>query len=187
MPSIINHVHHVFSNPFFSYSGPILKTGSNCVFMMKDGSSYEGQFTAGEITGKGVRRFPNGHIYTGDFVNGEFTGYGEYLGDEERYVGQFANNMRHGEGELHSKVGVYVKGRFIKHKLNGCCIFELEYKPSNISQFVITLNDNIILEKAELTIQYTNGEEEKVKEAISSPHFPLVQNIVQQVLSKRVS
>jgi len=34
---------------------------------MRDGGFYEGEFTNGEITGKGTMKWPNGATYTGEF------------------------------------------------------------------------------------------------------------------------
>jgi len=44
---------------------------------MSDGSSYEGQFQNGEMTGQGAFRSPDGSLRTGTFTNGKLDGSGE--------------------------------------------------------------------------------------------------------------
>ena len=47
---------------------------------MRDGSVYEGAFEHGEITGQGLRSWPNGNSYSGEFRLGEMDGQGVWIG-----------------------------------------------------------------------------------------------------------
>ena len=192
---------HIFSNPFFSYTGPASKNGLNCVFIMRDGTSYEGEFQDSEITGRGTKRFPNGSTYTGDFVQGEFTGQGEYIGLKEHYVGEFANNMRHGRGKL-TKGGITVVGTFYRHKLNGECTVYM--KTDGIEFFTATFRNNVLDEWAPLQIAFISEEDpeeeeeeyeedeaekqqniEQCNEAASSQHIHSIRKAVERLLAFR--
>jgi hypothetical protein len=37
------------------------------ILIMKDGTYYEGEFSEGEMNGKGERRYNDGSIYKGEF------------------------------------------------------------------------------------------------------------------------
>jgi hypothetical protein len=90
------------------------------VFMMGDGSSYEGNFENGEISGYGTRRWPDGSSYSGQFHLGEFCGQGLYLGaNGEQYEGSFEGNRRHGYGKLSCGNGMTYSGEWSQHKFHG--------------------------------------------------------------------
>lgn len=68
------------------------------ILIMKDGTYYEGDFSEGEMNGKGERRYNDGSIYKGEFRNGERHGYGEiqYTKTGEWYKGEWHLNVRKG-------------------------------------------------------------------------------------------
>ena len=88
---------------------------------MADGSMITGQFHGGEITGIGIKKWPesDGRVYRGQFHEGEMHGQGEIdygnmaerLGDKI-YQGQFHLNSREGEGILTKTNGNVYKGNF---------------------------------------------------------------------------
>ncbi len=66
---------------------------------MKDGSFYEGQFSNGEITGIGIRKWAHyNNVYEGEFSRGELSGKGVMkYGDGSVYEGDWDRNMREGK------------------------------------------------------------------------------------------
>jgi len=178
-------IRHVFSNPFFSYQGPESKTGE-AVFLMGDGSSYEGHFVQGEISGKGVRRFPNGNTYSGDFIEGEFHGNGEWLSHTERYIGQFVNNQRHGEGELITQSGLVIRGNFHQQKLNGKCQVTLnsaQREKYHLKEFTAHFVQNSLNVEETLQVSGEDGTEEIFEHLESSPYSPFIQSIVRSEMT----
>ncbi len=84
------------------------------------GDSYEGDFTKGEITGKGFYTWKNKHTYLGDFVGGKMHGKGLYKWtDGNQYEGEYVNNIKEGQGEFKWKDGRIYKGAFKKGKPHG--------------------------------------------------------------------
>ena len=84
-----------------------------------DGTQYQGNFAAGEISGSGTMTFPNGDIYQGDFVCGKRQGRGRLISFEfgDVYEGEFMNNKMNGQGSLK-----YGDGRY-KYKFNKFFLF----------------------------------------------------------------
>ena len=90
------------------------------IFYNHNGDSYEGQFTNGEITGKGFYIWKNKHTYLGDFVAGKMHGRGIYKWtDGNQYEGEYINNIKEGQGEFKWKDGRIYKGTFKKGKPHG--------------------------------------------------------------------
>lgn len=50
--------------------------------VLRDGTKIAGDFTGGEITGNGVKIWPNGRIYHGQFTEGEMNGHGKLVYSE---------------------------------------------------------------------------------------------------------
>lgn len=42
--------------------------------MLRDGTKYTGEFKKGEITGRGLKVWPDGSVYQGEFLEGELHG-----------------------------------------------------------------------------------------------------------------
>nr|CAH8868614.1 unnamed protein product [Trichobilharzia regenti] len=115
-----------YRNGYYKYEGQ-WSDGKKCgngKFTMKDGSVYEGDFTDGEISGKGRRYYPlSKNEYIGHFMLGERHGYGRmnygngcvYEGDwlhnskhdGSKYTGGFIENKRSGAGCLWTTMFVY--------------------------------------------------------------------------------
>lgn len=93
-------------------------------FVWPQGSVYDGAWSEGSMTGRGVlgsvgddRLQP--FVYVGDFHHGELQGFGsvtflssESDGQEEHYVGEFLSSQLHGYGVITSVSGCRVSGRF---------------------------------------------------------------------------
>ena len=89
-------------------------------FYNNKGESYEGQYTNGELTGKGFYIWKNNHTYSGDFVNGKMHGRGIYKWpDGNQYEGEYINNIKEGQGEFRWKDGRIYKGSFKKGQPHG--------------------------------------------------------------------
>ena len=87
---------------------------------LPNGSSYEGDFKNGEMTGNGLRRWADGTTYSGSFKLGEMCGQGVWVSPSgEQYDGQFLNNRRHGQGDLTLADGTVYTGAFVDHKFHG--------------------------------------------------------------------
>ena len=72
---------------------------------LPDGSVYEGEFTEGEITGRGRRTYPGGMRYEGDLFRGEKHGQGKLrYADGSEYDGGWVEQRRQGSGKLVSAV-----------------------------------------------------------------------------------
>ncbi|VDQ00890.1 unnamed protein product [Trichobilharzia regenti] len=94
------------------------KRNGNGKFTMKDGSVYEGDFTDGEISGKGRRYYPlSKNEYIGHFMLGERHGYGRMnYGNGCVYEGDWLHNSKHGlfigaTGKIISSMGEFVNGK----------------------------------------------------------------------------
>ena len=78
------YVRHGFGsysyNSFYHYSGfweDNRKNGTG-VFVLKDGTRFHGQFKNGEISGNGVKIWPDANqVYSGTFLKGHMHGHGE--------------------------------------------------------------------------------------------------------------
>ena len=90
------------------------------IFTLGDGSSYEGNFLNGEMTGIGLRRWADGSTYSGSFKFGEMEGEGLYISNTgEKYEGTMKNNQRHGDGELTKASGDVYQGEFHTNRPHG--------------------------------------------------------------------
>ncbi len=118
---------YTYRNAFFKYTGAWVRgkkdgPGTLVLGPAGDGSTVEGTFRDGELTGYGKRVSAlSGVTYEGDFVEGEACGQGRTWSalTGEKYVGGFLNNRRHGEGELTSPDGAVYQGLFENHRKNG--------------------------------------------------------------------
>ena len=64
--------------------------------------------------GNGKMTFVNGDTYEGEYVEGKRRGHGVYKwkATNSRYVGEFLDNLKHGEGEMVYPDGSRYKGYF---------------------------------------------------------------------------
>ena len=107
----------------YKYTGEFLgdlKHGQGRLELLKDGNIYEGEFTRGEMTGKGKYIWQNGQRYEGDFVNGIKHGKGIYTWpDGFEYNGEYVNGIREGRGIYKWKDGRVFEGMFKNGKPDG--------------------------------------------------------------------
>ena len=74
---------------------------------------------------KGTYYYKNGFIkYEGDFVNDKYEGNGKYIYEnDEYYIGQFLNGLRHGKGTLYyKKCSIKYEGYFVNDEYNSKCL-----------------------------------------------------------------
>ena len=114
----------------------------------EDGQFFEGYFINGKINGKGIRKNLDGYTYNGEFFLGMKEGHGKeennkivYEGEfhkdlkcgkgilifkflEDKYEGEFENNVINGNGFYEWKNGNSFKGNFINGKMNGIGLFK---------------------------------------------------------------
>jgi hypothetical protein len=97
------------------------KHGSGGKFFLLGGATYEGDFSGGEMTGRGTKTWPDGRTYSGDFVGGELCGRGTWTSadGEEVYEGDFRDNRREGQGCSRLRGGDTYSGAFSAHRFHG--------------------------------------------------------------------
>lgn len=107
----------------YKYTGEFLgdlRHGQGRLEFLKDRNVYEGEFTRGEMTGKGKYLWSNKQIYEGDFVNGIKHGKGIYIWpDGFEYNGEYVNGIREGRGIYKWKDGRVFEGMFKNGKPDG--------------------------------------------------------------------
>ena len=107
----------------YSYEGEFLndvKNGKGKIYYNNNGDFYEGDFTNGQITGKGFYVWKNKHTYLGDFLGGKMHGKGLYKWtDGNEYEGEYINNIKEGEGVFKWKDGRIYKGTFVNGRPHG--------------------------------------------------------------------
>ncbi|KAJ1505907.1 Radial spoke head 1 [Coelomomyces lativittatus] len=77
--------------------------------------TYVGDRAAtGERHGKGTNTFPNGDVYEGEYEAGQRQGHGMYTWKKlkAKYIGQYFQNRRHGDGLFAYPDGSRYKGQF---------------------------------------------------------------------------
>ena len=65
----------------------------------------------------------NDYIYKGDFKNSLKEGYGEEIFDGYKYIGEFSDDKKNGQGKIILKNNDVYKGAFINDKFNGNGIY----------------------------------------------------------------
>ena len=60
--------------------------------------SYKGEFVEDKITGKGRFKWNENKSYNGSWLNNELSGYGILIDGDNKYIGYFEHNMKHGYG-----------------------------------------------------------------------------------------
>ncbi len=85
---------------------------------LANNSYYRGSFVDGEISGLGLRVWPDGSKYEGELQNGEMHGNGKWTKDDQTYTGNFSCNRRHGNGNYSCSTESY-SGNWLNHKYHG--------------------------------------------------------------------
>jgi hypothetical protein len=117
----------------YRYEGDFLNNlrhGHGRIEFLDCGDIYEGQFTKGKITGKGLFIWSNNQQYKGDFVDGIKHGKGKYKWpDGTEYEGEYKNGIREGFGLYKWKDGRIFEGTFKNGKPDGKGILTYKGKP----------------------------------------------------------
>lgn len=107
----------------YIYNGEFLednKDGYGKLEYLQNGDIYEGDFSKGEITGKGKYIWSNKEQYEGDFLNGIKHGKGIYKWpDGIVYEGEYKQGIREGKGKYKWKDGRIFEGMFKNGKPDG--------------------------------------------------------------------
>ncbi|MFZ5987585.1 MAG: stalk domain-containing protein [Bacillota bacterium] len=84
-------------------NGSQLKNGLG-ICLWPDGTRYEGEWSYGDMHGKGTTYFPNGEIYEGHFWNSQRSGTGKYTWiNGDTYIGEWSEDNRSGIGTYYNK------------------------------------------------------------------------------------
>lgn len=79
--------------------------------VFEDGSSYKGEWLAGQMHGQGIYIMADGEVYEGEFINGRRDGKGKVkMSDGAEYEGLWKDNKYHGEGKYISPKGNIYEG-----------------------------------------------------------------------------
>ena len=79
--------------------------------VFEDGSSYKGEWLAGQMHGQGVYIMADGEVYEGEFINGRRDGKGKVkMSDGAEYEGLWKDSKYHGEGKYISPKGNIYEG-----------------------------------------------------------------------------
>ena len=86
-----------------------------------EGNILMGPFIYGAITGKGIKySFINNIFYKGDIVDNKKEGKGEELSNEGKFIGNFSNDKKNGEGKMiYSLSGDTYEGNYKDDLFNG--------------------------------------------------------------------
>jgi hypothetical protein len=86
--------------------------------IFSNGDIDEGEFTNGQLNGKGKKTYSAGSVYEGEFINGELKSGKITFEDDFTYEGEFINGQLNGKGKKTFKNGAE-EGEFINGQLNG--------------------------------------------------------------------
>jgi len=101
-----------------------------------DGRKYEGEFKDGKPNGQGTITWSDGRKYVGEFKDGLRNGQGTYTQpDEVQYVGEWKNGARNGQGTFTSPDGSKYVGEFRKGKRNGRGTFTSPDGPKYVGEW----------------------------------------------------
>jgi hypothetical protein len=79
--------------------------------VFEDGSSYKGEWLAGQMHGQGIYIMADGEVYEGEFINGRRDGKGKVkMSDGAEYEGLWKDSKYHGEGKYISPKGNIYEG-----------------------------------------------------------------------------
>ena len=104
------------------YKDGYIVQGEEEFINLRDGSSrsYVGEYSVGEITGKGVLNFKGKQVRKGSFVKAKLNGYGEVIYSDGSYEkGYFRNDELNGQGLIHYANGVEVSSNYVNGEAQG--------------------------------------------------------------------
>ena len=98
-----------------------IKHGQEGCFSLPGYFTHTGEFTDGQMTGKGRREWIDGRVYEGEWIEGEMHGKGSWSNTttNETYDGDFVGNKRHGRGTVKLGNGDIYDGNFELHRYHG--------------------------------------------------------------------
>lgn len=80
-------------------------------YLIEDGNTYFGEFSAGKKQGKGKMTFQNGTVYEGDWSNDKRHGHGKCSYDNgDTYTGEWKDDKRNGQGKCKFADGTVFRG-----------------------------------------------------------------------------
>ncbi|OMJ73566.1 hypothetical protein SteCoe_27731 [Stentor coeruleus] len=121
-------------------------------FYYNTGEKYKGSWDKGQKSGLGFFQYSNHHIeYYGYWTNDMRNGQGVQYYEDAKYVGNFKNNLRHGNGDYIWKNEWVYKGQWDEGKCSGMGKI---YKPGGILFFDGFFNNFMRTGKG---IQYNNN------------------------------
>ncbi|CAD8075824.1 unnamed protein product [Paramecium sonneborni] len=82
-------------------------------FIWANGEQYVGQWNMGIKEGKGIWYGLNGEYYQGQWKANQAQGFGEYVQNGNKYIGNFLNWIKNGEGEEFFKNGDRYQGNYV--------------------------------------------------------------------------
>ena len=83
-------------------------------------STYDGEYRAGNIHGRGIYVWPSGARYEGEWKSGKWHGRGTYTWPNgSRYEGEYRDDKRHGHGIFTFASGVRYEGVWRDGKIHG--------------------------------------------------------------------
>lgn len=68
------------------------------IYIFSNGEKFVGNLKNGEKNGEGSYYYLNGNVYEGNWANDKKNGFGKYyyFAMDEKYEGEFKNNLKHG-------------------------------------------------------------------------------------------
>ena len=95
--------------------------GGGHYFWNKTSYEYIGNYVNGVMEGRGIFKYADKAIYKGEFKNGLKEGTGEWITQNNKIIGNFKNDLPHGEGYLENDKGFkgyveFSEGKIIKVK-----------------------------------------------------------------------
>jgi hypothetical protein len=114
-----------YPNESISWSGSCqngIANGRGTLSWFKDGkpeSTNAGEYRDGQMTGYGVRTWPNGARLEGNFVDDELVGHGVLTDANGRYEGGFVNGKQSGRGVMIWTNGSRYEGEWQNNLPNG--------------------------------------------------------------------
>lgn len=107
---------------YFSYDGnwKAGKMHGRGVFMFDDEKTYDGDFANNRPNGQGNAEYIDGRHYDGEWKDGEYQGKGTYWTDDGlKFEGEYALGRRNGYGKLKFPCGLVYEGEFHDNKPHG--------------------------------------------------------------------
>lgn len=104
----------------YSTNSQEVRKGATQTVHMPNGDLYVGELRDERPHGHGVTTFHTGDRHTGKYKDGMMHGIGEFVTKTTRFVGEFYENFKHGEGVLYeTDTDRNVQGSWVRDQLHG--------------------------------------------------------------------